>query len=187
MLIYVQLRPHSTCSLAILLALNAEMAEPAVWLGLPGDLMDASEVLDHTVTKAGGLPLYPGLQPPLDGGALHCGVCSAALSLVLQVRGPAASQARRLRIAPPIGATRWRNNRQTQAASAAPRPCPHSRCRRTPPQTPLSSAACSSSGARKRAVAASLAAGAHGAASWTLRRRLRQPRQRYRHRRAVGV
>lgn len=57
-----------------------------VWLGLPGELTDAYEALDYTVTKAGGQPVYPGRQPPLAGDALRCGACGAPLSLVLQVR-----------------------------------------------------------------------------------------------------
>jgi hypothetical protein len=62
------------------------MAGHKVWLGLAGEMVDPDEVLDHHATKCGGTPHYPGCRPPLGAADVQCLVCSAPLSLVLQVR-----------------------------------------------------------------------------------------------------
>ena len=58
-------------------------------LGLPGDLIDQTENVDHTATKAGGLPFLPGRCDAAALPELKCGVCGRLLSLVFQVRGHA--------------------------------------------------------------------------------------------------
>lgn len=63
--------------------------EQTVWLGMPGDMVDVKEKLNHHATKCGGMPHYPGHQPPLLAGDLRCSVCSGTLSLILQAYAPA--------------------------------------------------------------------------------------------------
>ena len=58
-------------------------------LGLPGDLVDQTENIDHTATKAGGLPFLPARCDAAALPELKCGVCGKLLSLVFQVRGHA--------------------------------------------------------------------------------------------------
>lgn len=58
-------------------------------VGVPGALSDPLEPPSHYVTKVGGVPAYPGHQPPsLQQEEQHtCGCCRLPMSLVLQVRG----------------------------------------------------------------------------------------------------
>jgi hypothetical protein len=66
--------------------MSQQQQQQQVWLGLAGDLVNATDAADYYTTKVGGCAVLPGSQPPANAvSGCTCSVCGRPLSLLMQV------------------------------------------------------------------------------------------------------